>query len=137
MGLPRPGRKELQNFGPQLRCTHHGCWAVVRGLQGITQVQPPLARLRTRLCRHVGLDCARPSLHAGNAELYLGCTGGVGAEEGMKWEEASWEGFFNAVAEGSYLQADLGCVQWEGEEISKAGRCACPQELHSRGGWHL
>ena len=33
---------------------------------------------------------------------------------------------------GTYLQADLGCVQWKGEEVSKAGCRARPQELHSR-----
>lgn len=38
---------------------------------------------------------------------------------------------------GAYLQADLGRVQWKGEEVSKAGRCARPQELHSRCGRHL
>lgn len=38
---------------------------------------------------------------------------------------------------GTYLQADFGCVQWEGEEVSKTGGCACPQELHSRCGRQL
>lgn len=38
---------------------------------------------------------------------------------------------------GTYLQADLGRVQWEGEEVGEAGRGARPQKLHSRRGRHL
>lgn len=38
---------------------------------------------------------------------------------------------------GTYLQADLGCVQGKGEEVSKTGGRACSQELHSCCGRHL
>lgn len=35
------------------------------------------------------------------------------------------------LAKGTHLQADLGGVQGEGEEVSKTGGSAGPQELHS------
>lgn len=35
------------------------------------------------------------------------------------------------LAKGTHLQADLGSVQGEGEEVSKTGGSASPQELHS------
>lgn len=41
------------------------------------------------------------------------------------------------LANRTHLQADLGGVQGEGEEVSKTGRCARPQELHNRCGRHL
>jgi hypothetical protein len=38
---------------------------------------------------------------------------------------------------GTYLQADLGCVQGVGEKVSKTGSSACAQALHSCCGRHF